>query len=450
MKTRTEPAAGVGPPNILWIVTTQWRAQASGYAGDPNARTPRLDALAAGAVNFAQAVTPHPFGPFARAALLTGVRSPENGVRDYFDPLPAQARTVAQVLGARGYATAFFGKWHLYRRDRAAPMVGPAHAKIIVPPRCRGGFGHWEGFESGFLLNDPWLHGTALPAPVQFPGYQSDVICDRAASWIGDLGSRNAAGGTNETAGGPPIRSSQSQIRNSNASWFVVVSLEPPHPPYDAPAAGVAPRAARDLELAPNVPRGGEAEARARRELAGYYAHLEATDRAIGRLLDRLPAAGTVVVFTSVHGDMHGAHGLFRKGWPHEESVRVPLLVRGAPGEGSAFRVLGSGLGGRSESPVSLLDLHRWTLAWAGVEPKTQNSELKTEMQRISMPSVVPLPHQCDRRWRGVRSPGRKLVVNADGTPWLFFRLDDDPGEQSNLADDPAQADEIAALRRRL
>ena len=34
------------------------------------------------------------------------------------------------------------------------------------------------------------------------------------------------------------------------------------------------------------------------------------------------------MVFTSVHGDMHGAHGLFRKGWPHEESVRVPLLVR--------------------------------------------------------------------------------------------------------------------------
>ena len=71
-------------------------------------------------------------------------------------------------------------------------------------------------------------------------------------------------------------------------------------------------------------------------------------------------------------------------------------------------------------------------------------------MRRISMPSVVPLPHQCDRRWRGVRAPGRKLVVNADGTPWLFFRLDRDPGEQRNLADDPAQAAEIAALRRRL
>jgi len=443
MTPSAETAAGVGAPNILWIVTTQWRAAAAGYAGDANARTPRLDALAASAVNFAQAVTPHPFGPFARAALLTGVPSPENGVRDYFDPLPSGARTIAHDLAARGYATAFFGKWHLYRRDPAAPMVGPAHAKIVVPPDCRGGFSHWTGFESGFLLNDPWLHGTSLPEPVQFPGYQSDVVCDRAGEWIGDFGSGISDRGLGRTASHPAIRDSQSPIPNISRPWFVIVSLEPPHPPYDAPAAGVAPRPSAAIELAPNVPRGGAAEARARRELAGYYAHLEATDRAIGRLLDRLPAAGTVVVFTSVHGDMHGAHGRFRKGWPHEESVRVPLLVRGAS------RGEGSGLGTRSDEPVSLMDLHRWTLDWAGAaQPRNPNSEPRTEMQRISMPSVVRLPHQCDRVWRGVRSPGRKLVVNADGTPWLYFRLDRDPGEQRNLADDPAQAAEIAALRR--
>ena len=85
-------------------------------------------------------------------------------------------------LRARGYATAFFGKWHLYRRDPGAQFVGQAHAKIVVPPAWRGGFEFWEGFESGFLLNDPWLHGTRLPEPVQFPGYQSDVVCARAGA----------------------------------------------------------------------------------------------------------------------------------------------------------------------------------------------------------------------------------------------------------------------------
>ena len=429
-----------GPPNILWIVTTQWRAQATGYAGDPNAHTPHLDALAAAGMDCAQAVTPHPFGPFARAALLTGVPSPGNGVRDYYDPLPAEARTVAHALAERGYATAFFGKWHLYRRDPAAPLVGEAQAKVVVPPAARGGFEFWEGFEGGFQLNDPWLHGSRLAEPTRFPGYQSDVLCRRAAEWL--------------------------EAAERRRPWFCVVSLEPPHPPYAAPVpphdSAPPPRRPEDLVLAPNVPRGGIVEERARRELAGYYAHLAATDRALGGLLARTDGAGTIVVFTSVHGDMHGAHGLFRKGWPYEESIRVPLLVRGVRRDGAGRWVLGSGPGQRSDQPVSLLDLPWWALAWAtgrlatqNPEPKTQNPEPKTQdpapagaVQRISMPSVVRLPDQCDRVWHGVRTHSRKLVLGADGAPWLFFDLARDPGEQQNLVADASRRAEREELRR--
>ncbi|MFZ9683549.1 MAG: sulfatase-like hydrolase/transferase, partial [Cephaloticoccus sp.] len=206
------PAA---PPNLLWIVTTQWRAGARGAAGDPNASTPALDALAATAVDYAQAVTPHPFGPFARAALLTGVASPANGVRDYFDPLPAAARTLAHDLNERGYHTAYFGKWHLAPRARDVPLGGEAHARTVVPLARRGGFQFWEGFEGGFLLNDPWLHGTRLPEPVKFAGYQSDVVTRRAADYL----------------------------HGQPGPWFAVVSLEAPHPPNAAPAGGFAPRA---------------------------------------------------------------------------------------------------------------------------------------------------------------------------------------------------------------
>ncbi|HEY9155756.1 MAG TPA: sulfatase-like hydrolase/transferase, partial [Opitutaceae bacterium] len=170
--------------NILWILTTQWRAQACGYAGDSNARTPALDALARESLNFAQAVTPHPFGPFARAALLTGKSSPANGVIDYYDSLPGNAETIARQLGRAGYHTAFFGKWHLAQRDPYAPLVGETHAKMIVPENARGDFAFWEGFESGFQLNNPWLHGTRLPEPRQFPGYQSDVVFERAGAWV--------------------------------------------------------------------------------------------------------------------------------------------------------------------------------------------------------------------------------------------------------------------------
>ena len=394
------------PPNILWVVTTQWRAHACGYAGDPNARTPYLDALAAESVNYTQAVTPHPFGPFARAALLTGLTSPENGVRDYYDPLPKDARTIAHAFRERGYATAFFGKWHLAARDRDAPIVGEAHAKVVVPPEARGGFETWEGFEGGFLLNDPWLHGSRLEAPAKFPGYQSDVVCERAREWT--------------------MRASP---------WFCVVSLEPPHPPYDAASARAVPPPSEKIALAANVPRGGSVESRARQELAGYYAHIEATDHSIGRLLAALPRDETVVIFTSVHGDMHGAHGLFRKGWPYEESIRVPLLVR-APG-------LAPGL---DQTPISLVELGAVSIAWA----EGANTASKETESRISMPSVVALPLQCERVWRGIRTPTRKLVLNADGSPWLYFDLERDPLELKNLVSNPDRKAEMTELQMRV
>jgi arylsulfatase A-like enzyme len=302
-------------------------------------------------------------------------------------------------MAERSYATAYFGKWHLSRRDSRARLTGEEHARQVVPPEFRGGFGFWEGFESGFQLNNPWLHGTRLPEPVRFEGYQSDVVCERACAMLRALG--------------PP--------------WFAVVSLEAPHPPYAEPAGGIRPADPGSLALRGNVP--AEAAARARRELPGYYAHIEATDRAVGRLLDALPRE-TAAIVTSVHGDMHGSHGLFRKGWPHEESVRVPLLVR-IPGPA-----------GRDDRPISLLEMPAVVAALAeGRAPFPGGGPA-----RISMPSVVSLADQCDRAWEGVRSAGRKLVLNADGSPWLYFDLERDPLEARNLAADPSRAPEIREL----
>jgi arylsulfatase A-like enzyme len=409
-------------PNILWIVTTQWRAQAVGYAGDVNVRTPQLDRLAAESLNYSQAVTPHPFGPFARAAMLTGLRSPENGLTTYFDPLPVGTRTIAHDLEDRGYETAFFGKWHLGERDPLDPLVGDAHAKVIIPVERRGGFRFWEGFESGFLLNDPWLHGSRLVSPEQFAGYQSDVVCRRAAEFLATRASSR-------------VRKTQELGAAGRTPWFAMVSLEAPHPPYDAPSAGVAPSDVRQIQLRLNVPRGGSVEEKARRELAGYYAHIEATDRAIGQLLAPIREEETIVVFTSVHGDMHGSHGLFRKGWPYEESVRVPFLVRGPHDQ--------VGHSSESDAAVSLVDLRKLTVTWAEGRPPVMDRPYSL----ISMPSVVALPHQCDRQWRGLRTISRKLVLNAEGIPWLFFDLQRDPLELENLVNDPARAAEIEELR---
>lgn len=421
-------------PNILWIVTTQWRAQATGYAGDVNALTPWLDGLASEAVNYTQAVTPHPMGPQARAALLTGQLCPGNGVSGYWDALPVYdekkdgkdgghrpplqlGRTVAHALRDRGYATGYFGKWHLAERDRTAPFVGEAHARMIVPPDRRGGFEFWEGFEGGFLLNDPWLHGTRIEQPKHFKGYQSDVLIQRASEWSKEQGMRRVEGGR---------------------PYFCVVSLEAPHPPYHAPAPHVREVKPAEIKLRANVPVGGPVEHQAREELAGYYAHIEATDRAIGKLIAEVDLSDTIIVFTSVHGDMHGSHGLFRKGWAYEESIRVPLLIRFPKTEGRRKKEEGRTDG----SPVSLVDLSHMAVAWA----EGREWHCRRDSAQISMPAATEIPLQCPVAWRGFRSAQHKLVLNADGTPWLYFDLEHDPLERKNLAEDPARAGEIAAL----
>jgi hypothetical protein len=62
------------------------------------------------------------------------------------------------------------------------------------------------------------------------------------------------------------------------------------------------------------------------------------------------------------------------------------------------------------------------------------------------MPSVVELPDQCERAWSAVRTPARKIVLNADGSPWLYFDLERDPLEMNNLALERSRAGEISAL----
>lgn len=160
----------------------------------------------------------------------------------------------------------------------------------------------------------------------------------------------------------------------------------------------------------------------------------------MGRLLAEIDLADTTVVFTSVHGDMHGAHGLFRKAWPHEESVRVPLLVRFAGGQ---IPNAHGQTPNKEESPVSLMDLPHMTVAWA----EGREWSCRRDSAQISMPVASTIPLQCDRAWRGFRTARHKFIVNPDGSPWLYFDLARDPLERENLADDPSRRKEIEALK---
>jgi hypothetical protein len=86
------------------------------------------------------------------------------------------------------------------------------------------------------------------------------------------------------------------------------------------------------------------------------------------------------------------------------------------------------------------------TVAWAeGREWKCGSNSVS-----ISMPVASEIPLQCDRAWRGYRTPREKLIFNDDGTPWLYFDLENDPFEMNNLVDDSACAVKIDRVRKLL
>src|SRR5512147_2799529 len=70
----------VRKPNVLFVLADQWRAQATGYAGDPNARTPVLDRMAGESVSFSHAVSCTPVCCPYRATLMTARYPTETGV----------------------------------------------------------------------------------------------------------------------------------------------------------------------------------------------------------------------------------------------------------------------------------------------------------------------------------------------------------------------------------
>src|SRR5690349_13141539 len=121
-------------PNILFILPDQWRAQAFGFAGDPNAKTPNLDRLQQQSVWFVNAVAGIPVCCPTRASLMTGQRATTHGVFLNDAPLSTNATTLAEVLRAAGYDTGYIGKWHLNGPERSG----------FIPPERHFGFDYWK------------------------------------------------------------------------------------------------------------------------------------------------------------------------------------------------------------------------------------------------------------------------------------------------------------------
>ncbi len=440
-------------PNVLVILADQMRGQAMGCAGDPNVDTPNLDRLAAEGVRFSAACSTYPICVPFRFTMMTGEHAHTRHVPGLAYRMSPAERTIAHEFNDAGYETSYVGKWHLYG-NHPDNLPGTKWRDIRVPDAYRGGFRDWHGFEIANDYFDTWVqHGSGEPK--QLEKYQTDGLTDIAMQRLDEL-----------SVGENP--------------FFMVLSVEPPHNPYEAPAALMEKYRKKDLVYRDNVmfrpdsewewiskqccawkaddmslmPE-DEAKVHVKECLAGYYAQIENLDQNVGRLLARLEALGiagdTDVVFVSDHGDMHNSHGFFNKQFPFEESINIPLIVRSARQGIEGGRVI--------DEPVCTEDLFPTLLGLAGITVRTEKPGLdlvpvmRDEVSELARKGVY-LEFVAELRsampffqapWRGFRT-GRYKYILLRGEPFALYDLERDPYEMKNLIKDEEHAEIRDAL----
>lgn len=284
-------------PNVVFILTDQWRASSLGYAGDSVVQTPNLDKFAKEAIHLANTVSVTPVCTPHRAALFTGKYPTTTGMflNDVY--LPSEELCMAEIYKEAGYQTAYIGKWHLDGHGR----------ELNVAPNRRQGFDYWKGTECSHDYNKMPYYENENPEQKFWQGYSTFAMANDANQYF------------------------EKHAKDANP-FLMVISLATPHFPHQtAPKQYQALYPDEKLKLYPNVP--DDLKKVVFSELRGYYGHCTATDKAIGDMINKLKELNiydnSIIVFTSDHGEMMGAHGYkpYRKQVAWSESSHVPFLI---------------------------------------------------------------------------------------------------------------------------
>lgn len=391
--------------NVIYILTDQWRASAFGYSGDPNVRTPQIDKFAKEAVSFSNAVSVCPVCTPYRASLLTGRYPTSTGMflNDLY--LPDKELCMAEIFKSAGYNTAYLGKWHL---------DGHGRSNNVAPER-RQGFDFWKGSEcSHDYLKEPYYENN-LPGIKYWEGYSPFAISKEAQNFLTDH-------------------------TKSNVPFLLFVSISTPHFPH-----ATAPQEYKDLypksniKLAPNVP--ADMQQKVREELQGYYGHCSATDKAIGELIGKIKELGllenTIVVFTSDHGEMMGAHGVHpgAKQLAWDESMRVPFLI--------SYPGIDKNKGLAIKAPISTPDILPSLLGLAGIPiPKSiegedlsdliKSPDLKLDRTALVMQVCPFATEYSNKEYRAIRTSQYTYVCSPERALMMFDNYKD-PYQLDNL-----------------
>lgn len=400
--------------NMIWIFGDQQRAQALGYQGDPNARTPNLDALARESITFGNAISGCPWSTPFRGSLLTGLY-PNKAVYRTPQKLDPTLPMISDVFNERGYVTALYGKWHLNGHN----------SKTFVPKDERGRFDVWIAYENNNAQYDVHVHGHDIwgreddnELAEKLTEYETDALTNKVIEFL--------------------------KNRPADKPFFVVLSVQPPHDPYVAPPEYMGKYCADSIILRPNVPPVERIEGNAREDLAGYYAQIENLDMNVGRLYDALEELGlldnTNLMFFSDHGDCHYSHGYTRKSSPWQESINIPFIFRPAGGRAE-------GVPAQSDVMFQTVDIAPTSLGVCGIEKPefmmgfdfskvaTEGIVVEGAPDAVLLQHIYPKSFEClDRPWRGVvTADGWKYVV-VEHQPIMLFNLNEDPYELNNMA----------------
>ena len=400
-----EPVAA--RPNIVFVVADQWRGQAFGFAGDPNVKTPNLDAFERQSVNFTQAVAGMPVCSPTRASLLTGQRPQTHGVFINDVPLSTNAVTLPKALKGAGYDTGCIGKWHI---------DGHGSRSAFIPRERRQGFDYWKVLECTHAYNNSFYYADG-PEKLKWDGYDAFAQTRDAQNYLSDRAK----------AGKP---------------FLLWLAWGPPNNPYAAaPAKYRAMYSPENIKVHPNVPESAREEAR--KELAGYYAHCSALDDAFGDLMRTLDETGlaknTIVVFTSDHGDMLWSQNQQRKQRPWEESARVPMLMRLPASFGIQAQRVAAMINSEDVMPTLL------SLAGVAIPTSVEGLDFSVVMRRGKDPSGGATLIRCispfgeyarrngGREYRAVRTADYTYARTLEG-PWLLYDNKADAYQTNNLA----------------
>lgn len=421
-------------PNLLFVFGDQWRAQSTGFGGCAEVRTPHLDRFVGEGVYLPWGVSSVPVCTPWRGTFLTGLNPDRHGLFLNDAPLNPELPSIGKAFCEAGYATGWIGKWHVDGHGRLA----------YIPPERRHGFDYWKVLECTHHYHESLYYAGDSEERQQWPGYDAFDQTEDAISWLRE--------------------------REESQPFFLVLSWGPPHSPYrTAPASYLEAYDQANVTVPANVP--PDMRQGVQSQLAGYYAHCTALDDAFGRLMEALDelhlAEDTIVVFTSDHGDLVGAHGMYDKQGPWDESIRVPLAIRWPAGLRAAEK--------RNKTLFQTTDFFPTlgALCDVPVPAGLPGRDLSEHLARGSTPkdnsafiaayhTFGNWPNQAARRddpliqareYRGLRTERHTYVESRKG-PWLLYDNKSDPLQLNNRVEDPAfsavKADLATRLRQRL